>query len=94
MDRENRIDPTRYADAVRADREEAAQLGNSGVPFIVFDRRYAVSGAQSATTFTQALEQAWNSRSPLTVLTPAEGAENDEGCGPQGCAVAERDVTV
>jgi predicted DsbA family dithiol-disulfide isomerase len=48
-----------YADAVQRDAEEAGALGATGVPFFVLDRRLAVSGAQPAEVFTQALEQAW-----------------------------------
>ena len=47
-----------YADAVRADEAEARALGASGVPFTVYARRYAVSGAQSTETFAQVLAQA------------------------------------
>jgi protein disulfide-isomerase len=47
-----------YAKAVRADLEEAERLGISGVPFFVFDRRFAVSGAQDPSVFRRALEQA------------------------------------
>ncbi|MEU5097481.1 DsbA family oxidoreductase [Streptomyces sp. NPDC020996] len=53
-------DPDAYADAVRADEREAAQLGATGVPFFVLDRRYGVSGAQPAEVFAQALAQAWD----------------------------------
>lgn len=63
-----------YADEVRADEREAAELGATGVPFFVLDRRYGVSGGQPAEVFTQALEQAWQGR----VLTPVgEGAACD-----------------
>ncbi|MFI6703255.1 DsbA family oxidoreductase [Streptomyces sp. NPDC050509] len=55
-------DPDAYAAEVRADQREAAELGASGVPFFVLDRRYGVSGGQPAEVFTQALEQAWDSR--------------------------------
>ncbi|MGA4842748.1 DsbA family oxidoreductase [Streptomyces sp. G45] len=76
-------DPTAYADDVRADEREAAELGANGVPFFVLDRTYGVSGAQPAEVFEQALTQAWGNRSPLTVLS-ADGAD---ACGPDGCAV-------
>jgi predicted DsbA family dithiol-disulfide isomerase len=51
-----------YADDVRADEQQAGQLGISGVPFFVLDRRYAVSGAQPAAAFTGALDRAWAKR--------------------------------
>ncbi len=36
--------------------KEASRIGATGVPFYVFDNRYALSGAQSVATFTQALD--------------------------------------
>jgi len=50
------------ADEVRFDEQEARELGITGVPFFAFDRRLAVSGAQSADVFLGALEQAWSVR--------------------------------
>jgi predicted DsbA family dithiol-disulfide isomerase len=37
----------------------ARSLGVSGVPFFVFGRRYAVSGAQPPEILAQALDHAW-----------------------------------
>lgn len=51
-----------WATEVRADEQEAARLGVRGVPFFVFDRRFAVSGAQPQETFRMALEKAWAER--------------------------------
>lgn len=45
-----------YADAVRADTLEGRELGIQGVPFAVFDRRYATSGAQSLDAYARVLE--------------------------------------
>lgn len=74
-------DPTRYADAVRADEQTAADLGATGVPFFVIDGRYGISGGQSADTFARALRQAWDSRTPSTI-------EDGETCAPDdSCAV-------
>ncbi|MEV6360866.1 DsbA family oxidoreductase [Nocardia asteroides] len=75
-------DPRAYAEDVRRDEREAAQLGATGVPFFVFDSKYAVSGAQPAEVFTQALTTAWNDR-PAPLVTVAEG----ETCGPDWCPV-------
>ena len=50
----------RFADAVRADEEAAAQLGIRGVPFFVLGRRFGVSGAQPAYVMLQALRKVWD----------------------------------
>ncbi|MFB8279037.1 DsbA family oxidoreductase [Nocardia colli] len=79
-------DPNAYADAVRADEREAAQLGATGVPFFVIDRKYGVSGAQPVAVFAQALDQAWGERQP--VIQTVGGADT---CGPDGCELPARD---
>jgi len=48
-----------YADAVEADERTARELGATGVPFFVIDRRYGVSGAQPVDVLRQALERAY-----------------------------------
>jgi predicted DsbA family dithiol-disulfide isomerase len=68
-----------YAKAVRADEAQARELGITGVPCFVFDRRFAVSGAQSSDVLLSALQQAWAERAPEPTLE--EGAV----CGPDGC---------
>ncbi|WP_369238555.1 DsbA family oxidoreductase [Streptomyces sp. R21] len=80
-------DPAAYADAVRADEREAAELGANGVPFFVLDRKFGVSGAQPAEVFTQALTQAWGERPPLKLIQDASA--DAEACGPDGCAVPQ-----
>ncbi len=46
-----------YAYKVKQDIMEGAQLGVQGVPFFVFDRKYAISGAQPAEVFVQTMEK-------------------------------------
>lgn len=46
-----------YVEAVLDDINEAQQLGIRGVPFFVFDRKYAVSGAQEPAAFLETLEK-------------------------------------
>ena len=46
-----------YAYKVKQDIQEGEKLGVRGVPFFVFDRKYAVSGAQEVGAFLQVLEQ-------------------------------------
>ncbi|MEU0038409.1 MULTISPECIES: DsbA family oxidoreductase [unclassified Streptomyces] len=81
-------DPQAYADDVRADEREAAELGANGVPFFVLDRKYGVSGAQPAEVFAQALTQAWGERPPLRLIQ--QGSADAEACGPDGCAVPQQ----
>jgi predicted DsbA family dithiol-disulfide isomerase len=76
-------DPESYAAEVRADEREGAELGATGVPFVVFDRKYRISGAQPPEVFGKALAQAWESRSPLTAI---DGTGSGDACGPERCA--------
>lgn len=48
-----------FGDKVRDDQNKAQSLGIRGVPFFVFDEKYAVSGAQSPDVFLNALQQTW-----------------------------------
>jgi predicted DsbA family dithiol-disulfide isomerase len=50
----------KYSDEVRADIKEAAGLAIRAVPFFIFDRRYALSGAQPPEVFLKALNAAAN----------------------------------
>jgi predicted DsbA family dithiol-disulfide isomerase len=70
-----------FADDVRADEALAHELGVTGVPFFVIDRRFAVAGAQPADVLLGVLERAWSEREP-TLDVIIEG----EVCGPDGCA--------
>jgi predicted DsbA family dithiol-disulfide isomerase len=55
----------RYRPAVLADAATAQQLGATGVPFFVVDRRYGAAGAQPADVLLQLLERAWAERAPV-----------------------------
>jgi protein disulfide-isomerase len=46
-----------HSTELEADLELAQQFGVRGVPFFVFDRKYAVSGAQEPETFLKTMEQ-------------------------------------
>jgi len=72
-----------YADEVRADEAAAHQMGATGVPFFVFDGRYAVGGAQPPDVLLEVLQRCWQERTPgVEVL-----AVGDEACGPDGCEI-------
>jgi len=72
------LDSDTFGAEVRADEEQARAAGISGVPFFVFARRYAVSGAQGADVLLAALTQAWGRQAEASL---SEGAM----CGPDGC---------
>ncbi|KUL43076.1 protein-disulfide isomerase [Streptomyces sp. NRRL F-4489] len=75
-------DPQAYAAEVRADERAAAELGATGVPFFVIDRRYGISGAQPADVFRQALEHARTESAG-----PSPAAADADTCGDGSCAV-------
>lgn len=77
------LDSERYSDEVAHDIREARDIGVRGVPFFVFNRKYAVSGAQPPDVFLQTLEKSfaeWRAENPKVTLTVTEGPT----CGPDG----------
>jgi len=48
-----------FENDVKADIQEAQELGINGVPFFVFDRKYAISGAQETELFINTLQTAY-----------------------------------
>ena len=76
-----------YAENVRAEEQEARELGINGVPFFVVDRRYGVSGAQPADVLLQVLDRAWADTHPTLVLTPAGVNASDTTCTDESCAI-------
>ena len=55
----------KYSDEVIADRNLAAQLGATGVPFFVFDMKFGISGAQPLENFVKTLDEAWQNHAKL-----------------------------
>jgi predicted DsbA family dithiol-disulfide isomerase len=56
------LESRRYRGQVEADSRDAARLGASGVPFVVVDGRYQVSGAQPSSELLAVLDRASDSR--------------------------------
>jgi predicted DsbA family dithiol-disulfide isomerase len=72
-----------FANEVKKDIQEAANLSIRGVPFFVFDRKYAVSGAQPGDVFLQTLQKSfgeWRVENSVIKLEVTEGST----CGPDG----------
>src|SRR5713226_7661264 len=76
-----------YTADVRAEEQEARELGINGVPFFVVDRRYGVSGAQPADVLLQVLDRAWADTHPTLLLTPAGVGASDTTCTDETCAI-------
>jgi predicted DsbA family dithiol-disulfide isomerase len=75
------LESNAYAKEVQGDISEAEALGVRGVPFFVLDRKYAVSGAQSADAFVQALDRSFSEwKKENNNLTTIEG----QVCTPDG----------
>lgn len=55
-------DKKEYMDKVERDIAEARAVGVQGVPYFVFDNKYAVSGAQPVDAFSQVLNKVWNEK--------------------------------
>lgn len=51
-----------YRSRVKAENDEAVALGSTGVPFLVVDRKYGVSGAQSVETYVELLNKAYSEK--------------------------------
>lgn len=65
-----------YADEVQNDKEAARQVGVQGVPFFVFNNKYAVSGAQPGEVFLETLQKAYKEfkeEQTSDVITNADG---------------------
>ncbi|RZK43903.1 MAG: DsbA family oxidoreductase [Pedobacter sp.] len=78
-----------FAEAVRYDVYESQQMGVRGVPYFVFDRKYALSGAQPIDTFKAAIEQSfteWKATQPKTQLKSLNKTD-DAVCDENGCEI-------
>ena len=78
-----------YANEVRQDQQTASQIGVTGVPFFVFNQKYAVSGAQPSEVFLEVLNKVWEEeqqQKPLEVINPTN-AGPDGDCGDGSCSI-------
>jgi protein disulfide-isomerase len=51
------ITTKQFDDVINRDIQESQQIGVKGVPFFVFDRKYALSGAQPIEQFVKCIQQ-------------------------------------
>jgi predicted DsbA family dithiol-disulfide isomerase len=69
----------RYAAEVVEEERLGAALGITAVPFFVVDRAIGAAGAQPPEALVALLDQGWEQRTPISVVT------GGEACGPDGC---------
>ena len=68
------LNSNEHASDVFADQQRAQQIGVRGVPFFVFNNKYAVSGAQATKVFAEVLQKAGEEEQPVTVLATDNAA--------------------
>ncbi len=80
-----------YSAQISKDKTEGARLGISGVPFFVFNDKYAVSGAQPSEVFAQVLQKVWEEEQSTPVLqvvdTTGNGSAQNDGCADGSCKI-------
>ncbi len=69
----------KYRDEVLHDQQRAQEVGAQGVPYFVFNDKYAVSGAQPTDVFEQVLDKVWEEEKPVVETLSADGF-----CTPDG----------
>ena len=80
----NALDSDELKMEVSRDLMQARQLGISGVPFFIFNDKYAVSGAQPASVFSEVLEKSWSEFTTgdqgLQIISNGESCDTDGNC--------------
>ncbi|AVR47521.1 disulfide bond formation protein DsbA [Christiangramia fulva] len=69
-----------FAYEVKQDEMEARNIGVRGVPFFVFEDKYAISGAQPTEAFLQTLEKVWEERNPELKISEGDSCSTDGTC--------------
>jgi predicted DsbA family dithiol-disulfide isomerase len=80
------LDGDAYADAVRADEQQAARYGITGVPFFVADGKFAVSGAQPPEVLLQFLRRAYDEPSQSIPVAVTADSSAEVSCDGDSCA--------
>ncbi|KRK58075.1 DSBA oxidoreductase [Fructilactobacillus fructivorans] len=81
------LDSDKFKNDVRADEAAAQQVGINGVPFYVFNKKYAVSGAQPFKVFKSALDKAWDSFKPIEMVGGDDDQSKGANCEGGSCSV-------
>ncbi|HBS46410.1 MAG TPA: disulfide bond formation protein DsbA [Paenibacillus sp.] len=80
-----------YTAEVNGDIEEGSRLNITGVPFFVFNNKYALSGAQPGPVFTEVLDTVWaEEQAGPTLQVVGNGkseVSTDDGCADGSCNI-------
>lgn len=74
----------KFTEEVKMDIATAQEIGVQGVPFFVFDNKYAISGAQPEEVFLQTLNRVWEEGSFTSTLQSLNYSDS-ANCGINGC---------
>ncbi len=80
---ENVLKSDAFAYDVKQDEMEARNIGVRGVPFFVFEDKYAISGAQASEVFLQNLEKSWEEhlrKNPKLEISEGDSCSTDGTC--------------
>jgi len=81
---QNAVKSEELSELVNNDISEASNLGIRGVPFFVFNQKYAISGAQPTHLFSEVLEKSWSefseNDSKLNIIEEGDSCEIDGSC--------------
>ena len=80
-DAEAALENDDFRATVSDDEAHAQSIGLSGVPVFVMNEKYAISGAQGADNFLNALRQVWDEQQ--TEFSATAG----QTCGTDGCSI-------
>ncbi|HHH1657131.1 TPA: DsbA family oxidoreductase [Yersinia enterocolitica] len=81
IDAEAALENDDFRASVARDEAHARSIGVSGVPVFVMNEKYAISGAQSADNFLNALRQIWDEQQTEFLATAGQT------CGTEGCSI-------
>jgi predicted DsbA family dithiol-disulfide isomerase len=81
---ESVLNSDEFSKEVAQDIQEAQAIGVTGVPFFVFDNKYAVSGAQPTEVFLRTLKKAWEEGKYDSKII-LQNATDQNSCGIDGC---------
>lgn len=79
----NAIGSAAFDKQVKQDEMQAQAMGVRGVPFFVFNNKYAVSGAQSPHTFLEVLNESWKEyekENASLIITEGASCSADGSC--------------